>query len=141
MAKMPEKAMSRVSGAKNGWRIVSPKLRAGSADSYRDYLHASRAEFAPAKHLYTAGRSGWFSDRTACYLASGRPVVIADSGIARHLPTGDGLMTFADLEGAVAAIQSVERDYARHAEAARQFARQYLDSDQVLARLLTLGEM
>ena len=52
-----------------GWRIVSPKLRAGSADSYRDYLYASRAELAPAKHLYTAGRTGWFSDRTARYLA------------------------------------------------------------------------
>lgn len=124
-----------------GWRIVSPKLRAGSADSYRGYLHASRAELAPAKHLYTAGRTGWFSDRTACYLASGRPVVVADTGLARHLPTGDGLMTFTDLDGAVAAIQRVERDYERHAEGARQFARKHLDSDQVLARLLTLAGM
>ncbi len=124
-----------------GWRIVSPTLRAGSADSYRDYVHASRAELAPAKHLYTAGRTGWFSDRTACYLASGRPAVVADTGFARHLPIGDGLMTFTDLEGAVAAIEAIERDYARHTDGAREFARQHLDSDRVLARLLTLAGM
>ena len=102
-------------------------------------LRAEAGELAPAKHLYTAGRTGWFSDRTACYLASGRPAVVADTGLARHLPTGDGLMTFTDLDGAVAAIQTIERDYPRHAEGARQFARKHLDSDHVLARLLTLA--
>jgi hypothetical protein len=85
--------------------------------------------------------TGWFSDRTACYSASGRAVVVVVTGCARHLPTGDGLMTLTDLAGAVAAIETIERDYERHAEGARQFACKHLESDRVLARLLTLAGM
>jgi hypothetical protein len=120
----------------HGWRIVSPYVHASDADTYRAYLEGARAEFAPAKHLYTAGRTGWFSDRTACYLALGRPVIVEETGLAPHVPVGEGLLTFSDRDEAIEAIARVEADYERHAVAARRFAREHLDSDHVLGRLL-----
>ena len=124
---------------RHGWRLVSPLRHAATPDSYREYVRGSRGEFTVVKHGYAAGRTGWFSDRSACYLAAGRPVVTQDTGIGPHVPTGAGLLTFRDLHGAVAALGQVERDYARHAAAAAAFAREYLDSDQVLARLWELA--
>jgi hypothetical protein len=122
----------------NGWRLVSPRARVGDPESYRRYIHGSRGEFSPVRPICSLGRSGWFSDRSGCYLAAGRPVVMEDTGLGRHLPVGMGLLTYADLEGAVQCLETVERDYARHAEAAREFAREYLDSDRVLSRILAL---
>jgi len=78
------------------------------------------------------------SDRSACYLAAGRPVIVQDTGIAPYVPTGEGLLTFTDLDSAVAALEEVEGDYPRHAVAAAAFARHYLDSDRVLTRLLEM---
>jgi len=124
---------------RHGWHLVSPLHHAATPDSYREYIRGSRGEFTVVKHGYAAGRTGWFSDRSACYLAAGRPVVIEDTGIGPYVPTGAGLLTFRDLDGAVAALGQVERDYARHAAAAAAFAREYLDSDQVLARLWELA--
>jgi glycosyltransferase involved in cell wall biosynthesis len=91
------------------------------------------------KHGYAAGRTAWFSDRSACYLAAGRPVITQDTGIERYVPTGAGLLTFSDIDTAAEAIEQVERDYARHSAAARQFARDHLDSDRVLTRLMELA--
>jgi hypothetical protein len=123
----------------SGWRLVSPRQHAATPETYRDYIHRSRAEFTVVKQGYAAGRTGWFGDRSACYLASGRPVVVQDTGIGRYLPTGRGLLTFRDLEEAAEAIAAVEADYTGHARAARDTAEQHLDSDCVLGRLLELA--
>ena len=123
----------------HGWRLASPRQSAATADAYRDYIFNARGEFTVVKQGYAAGRTGWFSDRSACYLAAGRPVVIQDTGIGADLPTGCGLLTFADIDGAVAALEQVESRYAKHAAAAASFAREFLDSDLVLGRLLKLA--
>jgi len=123
----------------NGWRLTSPATHAETPDAYRAYIQQSRGEFTAVKHGYAAGRSGWFSDRSVCYLAAGRPVIIQDTVIAPYVPTGNGLLTFTDIDSAAAALESVERNYAHHAAAAAAFARTHLDSDRVLARLLGLA--
>jgi glycosyltransferase involved in cell wall biosynthesis len=81
-------------------------------------------------------RSGWFSERDVCYLASGKPVVAQDTGFSNVLPTGEGLFAFADVDGAVAAIEAINGDYARHCRAAREIAEEYFDGRKVAARLL-----
>jgi hypothetical protein len=126
----------RIELERHGWRIVSPSVHAVTADCYRDYIIHSRGEFTAVKHGYAAGRSGWFSDRSACYLASGRPVILQDTGISSHVPTGNGLLTFTDIDSAADAVNRIDADYSRHAAAATAFAREYLDSDRVLTRLL-----
>jgi hypothetical protein len=134
----PDEA-DRVTLEQHGWRLTSPRRHAATPDTYRGYIFSSRGEFTCAKHGYVAGRTGWFSDRSACYLAAGRPVIVQDTGIGSYVPTGSGLLTFTDIDSAAAALDQVERDYARHAAAAAAFAREYLDSDRVLARLLQLA--
>jgi hypothetical protein len=129
----------RIELERHRWRLVSPSIHAVTADSYRDYIVHSRGEFTAVKQGYAAGRTGWFSDRSACYLAAGRPVIIQDTSIGRHVPTGTGLLTFNDLDSAVDAIERVEGDYSRHAAAAAAFAREFLDSDVVLVKLLRLA--
>ena len=125
----------------NGWRLVSPRERVGDPDSYRRYIHGSRGEFSPVRPICSLGQSGWFSDRSGCYLAAGRPVVMEDTGLGRHVPIGLGLLTYSDVESAARCLEAVERDYARHALAAREFAREYLDSDRVLSRILALARV
>jgi len=122
--------------AGNGWELVNPRVVAGTTDEYRRFVRGSRAEIGIAKSGYVAARCGWFSDRSACYLASGRPVVAQDTGFPQFVPTGDGLLAFDDEDGAVAAIDELRRDYAHHARAARELAAAYFDSDLVLSRLL-----
>jgi hypothetical protein len=120
----------------NGWELVDPAAVAGTPDDYRRFVQGSRAELGVAKSGYVVSRCGWFSDRSACYLASGRPVLAHDTGFWGHLPTGEGLLPFADTEGVVAAVESLNADYAGHRRAARALAEEHLDSDRVLARLL-----
>lgn len=134
----PEEA-DREKLTRHGWRLASPAIHAATPDSYRDYILRARGEFTVVKPGYAAGRSGWFSDRSASYLAAGRPVIVQDTGIGKYLPTGLGVATFTDLESAVAAIEHVEQNYGRQTAAATAFAREYLDSDRVLARLLQLA--
>jgi hypothetical protein len=129
----------RVTLEEHGWRLVSPRVHATTPDSYRDYIFAARGEFTCVKPGYAAGRTAWFSDRSACYLAAGRPVIMQDTGIGRYVPTGLGLLTFRDAESAIDDFERVERDYERHAAAARDFARSHLDSDRILTRLLELA--
>jgi hypothetical protein len=123
----------------NGWRLVSPREQVGNADSYRRYIQRSRGEFSPVRPICSLGRSGWFSDRSGCYLAAGRPVVMEDTDLGRHVPVGEGLLTYKDVDTAVQCLEAVEQDYARHSLAAREFARQHLESDRVLGRILALA--
>ena len=122
--------------SEGGWSIQDPLAVAGGPDAYRGFIAGSRAELMVAKALYTETRSGWISDRSACYLASGRPVLASDTGFDAALPSGEGLLSFADLDDAVAGVERIEADWERHARAARELAEVYLDSDRVLARLL-----
>lgn len=101
-------------------------------DAYRDYITGSRGEFTPAKDLYVATRSGWFSDRSVCYLAAGRPVVTQYTGFEKFIPAGLGLTGFDSADAAVEALRAVNTDYARHAHAAREIAREYFDAARLL---------
>jgi hypothetical protein len=121
---------------RHGWPLRDPLHVAGTPDAYRDFIQGSRGELGVAKSGYVLSRCGWFSDRSACYLASGRPVVAQETGWTSFLPSGEGLLPFADSAGASAAIEAVEADYERHARAARSLAEEHFDSDRVLGRLL-----
>lgn len=119
-----------------GWSVVDPDKVCPDVDSYRTYIQSSKAEWSVAKNGYVTGQSGWFSCRSACYLAAGRPVVVQDTGFSSILPVGEGILPFSDMESAVAAIAEVEADYQRHATAARILAGEYFDSGKVLQRLV-----
>lgn len=119
-----------------GWHVVDAIEACGDLDSYRHYIESSKAEWSVAKNAYVLGRPGWFSERSACYLAAGRPVVVQDTGFAGILPVGEGILSFRTLPEAVAAIQEVETNYARHAQAARAIAETHFDSDKVLTHLI-----
>jgi hypothetical protein len=118
------------------WSIVDPRVVAGDPWSYRSYIQRSSAEFMVAAGMPVQTASGWLSDRTACYLATGRPVVAQDTGLGGLVPTGKGLLTFASPDEAADRIESVCRDYRQHARAARRIAEDVFDSDKVLGRLL-----
>jgi hypothetical protein len=120
----------------HGWRRVDPRAVAATPADYTRFVQNSKGEFGVAKSGYVAARAGWFSDRSACYLASGRPVVAQDTSFSRHLPTGAGLLAFDTAESAATGMEMVARDYARHSRAARRLAEEHLDSDRVLHRLL-----
>jgi hypothetical protein len=119
-----------------GWALVDPQIVAGDPLSYRRYIRRSWAEFSVAKDLYVQSHGGWISDRSLCYLASGKPVLAQETGFSRHYPTGEGLLTYSTLEEAVAGVQEITRRPDRHARAARVLAEEYFDSDKVLGRLL-----
>ena len=120
----------------NGWTVRDPADVASDPESYRHYIAESKAEFAVAKHGYVVTRSGWFSERSACYLASGRPVVTQETGFSERLPAGAGLLPYATTEEAADRVEQVERDYERHCRAARELAEGYFDSRRVLTRLV-----
>jgi hypothetical protein len=120
----------------NGWELLDPAQVARTPALYRAFLEGSRAEFGLAKSGYVASRCGWFSDRSACYLACGRPVLAQDTGFSRFLPTGEGLLAFHTPDEALAGIEVLDRAYDRHARAARSLAEEFFDSDKVLAGLL-----
>lgn len=122
--------------ARQRWELLDPVRVAGTPAAYAAFIRASKAEFGLTKSGYVLSRSGWFSDRSVCYLASGRPVVAQDTGFGAYINTGDGLLPFATADDAVAAIEDVRRDYRRHARAARALAEEYFDSDRVLTSLL-----
>jgi hypothetical protein len=122
--------------AAKGWCVVDPAAVCPDLDRYRNYIEASKGEWSVAKNAYVRGRSGWFSERSACYLASGRPVAVQETGFSAVLPVGEGLLSFTNLEEAVARIREIEVDYARHARAARGIAEEFFHSDKVLTRLI-----
>jgi hypothetical protein len=119
-----------------GWALRKPFGVARSPWTYQRYIQRSKAEFSVAKHGYVVSRSGWFSDRSGAYLASGRPVIVQDTGLSGLLPTGVGLLTFSTPDGAVEAIEDVNASYNRHCTGARELAEEYFDSDKVLSRLI-----
>jgi len=121
---------------RGGWHLADPRGAAGDPDAYRAYVTGSAGEFVVAKQLYAATASGWFSDRSAAYLAAGRPVVARETGPLGPLPTGEGLVTFRDPDGAAAAVAEVTGNASRHAKAARDLAVDCLDAPKVLGRLL-----
>jgi hypothetical protein len=120
----------------NGWRLVDAHAFTTDPWSYRDYILSSRGEFTVAKDQVTRLHSGWFSERSACYLAAGRPVITQDSGFGRILPTGEGLFAFNTMDDILAAFDAINSDYERHSRAARAIAEEYFRAETVLAKLL-----
>ena len=118
------------------WDTVDAMQVSRTANGYRDFLRRSYAEFGVAKHTYVDTRSGWFSDRTECYLAAGRPALVQDTGWSAHLPAGEGLLRFSTLDEAVDGIAAIDADYATHARRAREVAGDHFDAAIVLPRLL-----
>jgi hypothetical protein len=122
--------------AAHGWKMADAHAFTTDPWSYRDYVQASRGEFTVAKDQNVRLRSGWFSERSACYLAAGRPVITQDTGFGTVLPTGEGLFAFNRLEEIVAAFDAIDADYDKHSRAARGIAEDYFRAETVLARLL-----
>ncbi len=122
--------------AAHGWVVKNALEVSRDIWNYRDYILNSTAEFTVAKEQNIQLKSGWFSDRSASYLAAGRPVIVEDTGFGTYLPVGEGLLTFDGLDNATAAIEHVLADYPRHRKAARAIAEEFFDSDKVLGHIL-----
>ena len=120
----------------NGWKLIDPAGVAHDPWSYREFIQHSKAEFGIAKSGYVNSRCGWFSDRSICYLASGRPVIAQETGFSRFLPAGEGLFSFETEADVVAAVEEMNKDYGRHSVAARAVAEEFFESDKVLSGLL-----
>src|SRR5436190_6933518 len=140
-ARTPQKFELAINGPQtllrqHGWETVDAMRVSRTPWEYRDFIHASKAEFGVAKHTYVANRSGWFSDRTECYLAAGRPALVQDTGWTAHLPCGDGLLAFSSMDDAIAGIESINRGYAAHSRRAAEIARERFDARVVLPPLL-----
>jgi hypothetical protein len=120
---------------RKGWRVVDAAECSSTMESYREYLAGSRGEWSVAKNAYVATHSGWFSCRSACYLALGKPVVVQDTGFRSSYPTGEGLFAFSTLDQAVGALATIESDYRRHCDAARALAEREFSAERVLGKL------
>ena len=137
LAMFPNDLADREKLQAHGWRLVPPfRMSLDIFGAYPAYFRSSRAEFTVAKDMNVRLRSGWFSERDACYLASGKPVVAQDTGFGNVMPTGQGLFSFSTLDEAVAAIEEINGDYRRHCLAARAIAAEYFEAGKVAARLL-----
>jgi hypothetical protein len=128
----PDRAMLE----RHGWRVIDAGSVSADPDSFRRYVQTSGAEFSVAKGAYAETWSGWFSDRTTRYLASGKPVLIQDTGFGRSIPTGNGLLTFRTLDEAVQGAARIEAEYEHHCLAARRIAEDWFDADKVLSRFI-----
>lgn len=122
--------------SEHGWLLLDPLASAGDPIAYRDFVKRSAAELMVAKNMYVASGGGWFSDRSACYLASGKPVLAEETGFSSYLPAGEGLIAFATLGEAVAGVEEISSDHPRHAAAARAIAEEHFDARRVLEALL-----
>jgi hypothetical protein len=120
----------------HGWHITDSTALCGDFCSYREYLISSKAEWSVAKNGYVTGNVGWFSGRSACYLAAGRPVVVQDTGLREHIPSGLGVLLFSTMHQATEGIRSIAESYQKHAQAAFEIAEAYFDSRKVLTNLL-----
>jgi hypothetical protein len=121
---------------RHGWHVVNAIEFCGDMDRYRRFIQSSKAEWSVAKDAYVLGQPGWFSERSACYLAAGRPAIVQETGFSRVLPVGEGIITFTTMDEAVAAVEEIQGEYARHTKAAREIAEEYFGSECVLERLL-----
>jgi len=122
--------------AEKGWAIIEPDIHIPDYASYHDFLTNSKGEWSIAKNGYVRSRSGWFSCRSACYLAAGKPVVVQDTGWTDHLPSGEGVLAFETPAGAAAALDRVSENYLHHSAAARAYAEKHFDAAKVCAELL-----
>ena len=120
----------------NCWKLADAHCFSTDPWAYRDYIVSSRGEFTVARDLNVRLRSGWFSERSACYLAGGRPVITQDTGFGKYLPTGEGLFAFNSMEEIVAACEAIRSDYVRHSRAARAIAEEYFRAETVLEKVL-----
>ena len=132
----PGDEKDRTSLLDHGWHLVDPGKVAGDPARFRGYIQGSGGEFSVAQGIYVETNSGWFSDRTVSYLASGKPVLVQDTGISGTLPTGEGLITFTNLREAADGAKRIAASYDSHARAARRLAEEYFDSDRVLGKFL-----
>ncbi len=121
---------------KNKWRLVSSVEVSADVDRYRAYIQQSRGEFTVARDQYVRPRTGWFSDRSACYLAAGRPVITQETGFSKFLPAGKGLFGFSAMEDILAAADTIESDYEGHCRAAREIAEEYFAAEKVVGSLM-----
>jgi hypothetical protein len=120
----------------HSWALVNPARIVADPRQYRGYIQRSTAELMIAKGMYVASNSGWFSDRSACYLASGKPVLAQDTGFAQNYPVGEGLIPFSDLSEAVAGVETIRTDLRRQRAGARALAEEIFDARKALTRLL-----
>jgi len=125
----------------HGWSLVNPHRVAHTPDAYREYIRNSRAEFLCPKPIHVDWNTGWFSERSAAYLASGRPVVAGDTGFTRYLPTGRGLFAFHNLKDASAAVAEIDADYMLHGRAAREIAEAYFDSRACIEAMIAASQL
>jgi hypothetical protein len=121
----------------NSWQLIDPGSVAASPVAYGEFIRSSGAEIAIAKNIYVATDSGWFSDRSACFLASGRPVLCQDTGFTNSLPSEEGLVAFSTIDEAVSAVDGILADWSHHSRTARQIAEDLFDARKVLGGLLT----
>ena len=124
--------------SKKGWHLLRklPEIN-NSIHKYSDYIKNSFAEFSVAKETYVKGRTGWFSDRSACYLASGRPAIVQETQWSKYIPSGKGVLAFTSLEEAAGAVNEVVNNYEDHSKAAKEIAHEYFDSNKVLSDLIS----
>jgi hypothetical protein len=122
--------------SRHGWEVEIGWQVSRTPMSYREFIQRSRSEFAIAKHGYVATKGGWFSDRSICYLASGRPVLVQETGLGDWLPIGEGLLTFRDVTEALRGIEAINADYEQHRRAARLLAEEYFATERVLPSLI-----
>jgi len=120
-----------------GWDLTDPRPVSATMETYAEFIRGSRGEFTVAKDIYVRPNSGWFSDRSVCYLASGRPVITMKTGFSRFYPAGEGLFEYATMEGVEAAVDAVRSDYDRQSRAARAIAAEYFGSGPVLTALMS----
>jgi len=121
---------------RHGWSLVDPRPVSADLDAYRDFIEGARGEFTVAKDVYVRPRSGWFSDRSVCFLAAGKPVITQETGFSDLVPSGRGLLAFSSLDEAVAAVREVEGAWTMHADAARDIAAEYFAAERVLDAML-----
>ena len=119
-----------------GWILVDPRPISADMSRYHGFIAHSGGEFTVAKDIYARSNSGWFSDRSACYLAAGRPVVTMRTGFSKFYPVGRGLLEYTTHEEALAAIDAITADYLSHSRGARELARDYFSSDRVIGALM-----
>jgi hypothetical protein len=120
-----------------GWHVDDAYEASKTLESYREYIRGSRGELTVAKDMNVRLRSGWFSERSACYLAAGKPVVTQETGFSKSLPTGLGLYAFRTLEDISPAIEAINSDYPKHAQAAKEIAAEYFDAEKVLRQVMS----
>jgi hypothetical protein len=122
--------------SRHGWEIIDGIAASVDPFAYQSFIQASKAELGFAKAMYVETHSGWFSDRTQCYLATGRPALVRDTGFSLILPCGEGLLSFSNEQELLDGMEEIERDYAFHSRRARELAEAYFSAEQVLRNLL-----